>query len=222
MNSRDAHLPDARADRAPLHPTVLDVGTQRVAKVYAEAILRAAQASNQGDEILEEFESLVKDVLPADPRWEAFLSSGVIGQHAKAQALRSVFSSRASPLFVQALLVLNDHGRLNLLRPIVAACRELRDQQAGRMRVQVRSAIPLPDDQHAQLLQQLRQTFHKEPLLEVQVDHDLLGGMVVQVGDWLYDHSVRTQLESLRDQIIARSSYEIQSGRDRFCTTDGN
>jgi F-type H+-transporting ATPase subunit delta len=222
MKPRDAHLSESPANGPPLHPTVLDVGTQRVAKVYAEAMLRAAQTRNEGDKLLEEFESLVQDVLSADPRLEAFLSSGVISKQAKAQAIRSVFSGRASALFVNSLLVLNDHGRLDLLRPIVAACRELRDQQAGRMRVQVRSAVPLPDDQRELLLQQLRETFDKEPLLETQVDQDLLGGMVVQVGDWLYDHSVRTQLEAIRDQIIARSSYEIQSGRDRFCSTVGD
>jgi F-type H+-transporting ATPase subunit delta len=194
-----------------------------VAKVYAEAILRAAETRNQqDDELLEELESLVKDVLPADPRWEAFLSSGVISRQAKAEAIRSVFSTRASALFVHSLLVLNDHGRLDLLRPIVASYRELHDQRAGRMRVQVRSAVPLPDDQRERLLHQLRETFDKEPLLETEVDEDLLGGMVVQVGDWLYDHSVRTQLETIRDQIIARSSYEIQSGRDRFCSANGN
>lgn len=222
MNHRDAHLPEPSANGARLHPTVLDVGTQGIAKVYAEAILRAAQTRNQGDEVLEEFESLVNDVFAADPLLEAFLSSGAISKQTKAQAIRSAFSGRASDLFVHSLLVLNDHGRLDLLRPIVAACRELRDQQAGRMRVQVRSAVPLPEDQREHLLQQLRETFHKEPLLESEVDEDLLGGMVVQVGDWLYDHSVRTQLEAIRDQIIARSSYEIQSGRDRFCVTGGD
>jgi F-type H+-transporting ATPase subunit delta len=221
-NPRDAHLSKSPANGTPLHPTVLDVGTQRVAKVYAEAILRAAPTRQESDELLEELDALVNDVLPADPRLEAFLGSGVISRHAKAAAIRSVFSSRASPLFVHALLVLNDHGRLDLLRPIAAACRELRDQQAGRMRVQVRSAVPLPDDQKERLLQELRETFQTEPLLETKIDQDLLGGMVVQVGDWLYDHSVRTQLETIRDQIIARSSYEIQSGRDRFCIADGN
>jgi F-type H+-transporting ATPase subunit delta len=222
MNPRDAHLPQSTANGAPLHPTVLDVGTQRVAKVYAEAILRAADLRHQGDEILEMLDSLVNDVLRADPRLEAFLSSGAIGKQAKAAVIHSVFSGRASELFIHSLSVLNDHERLDLLRPIVAAYRELRDQQAGRMRVQVRSAVPLPDDQRERLLQQLRETFHKEPLLETQVDQDLLGGMVVRVGDWLYDHSVRTQLETMRDQIMARSNYEIQSGRDRFSSANGD
>jgi F-type H+-transporting ATPase subunit delta len=222
MNSRDAHLSASSGNGAPLHPTVFDVGTQRVAKVYAEAILRAAEAQNQEDELYAELESLLNDVLPADPRLEAFLSSGAIGKHAKAEVIRTAFAGRASDLLINTLLVLNDHERLDLLRPIGAAYRQLRDQRAGRIRVVVRSAVPLPDDQRHRLLQQLRDTFHKEPLLETQVDQDLLGGMVVRVGDWLYDQSVRTQLETLRNQIIARSSYEIQSGRDRFSSGNGD
>jgi F-type H+-transporting ATPase subunit delta len=222
MNSWDDHDPLALADEAPLHPTVLDVGTQRVARVYAEAILRAAETRHQGDEFYGELDSLVNDVFPAELRLEAFLSSGVIGKHTKAGVLRSTFAGRASDVFINTLLVLNDHERLDLLRPILTAYRQLRDLRAGRMRVLVRSALPLPDDQRERLLQLLRETFVKEPLLETQVDQDLLGGMVVRVGDWLYDHSVRTQLETIRDQIIARSSYEIQSGRDRFCSGNGD
>jgi F-type H+-transporting ATPase subunit delta len=222
MSPRDDHSPQIPDNGAPLHPTVLDVGTQRVARVYAEAILRAAEARQQTGELAVELDSLVNDVLPADPLLDLFFSSGAIGKHAKAEVIRSAFAGRASELLVHSLLVLNDHERLDLLRPIVAAYRELRDRREGRLRVHVRCAVPLPDDQRERLLQQLRDTFHKEPLLETQVDGDLLGGMVVRVGDWLYDHSVRTQLETIRDQIIARSSYEIQSGRDRFCSANGD
>jgi F-type H+-transporting ATPase subunit delta len=222
MNASDGHTPPVQTNGAPLHPTVFDVGTQRVAKVYAEAILRAAQARGQADELQEELDSLITNVLDADPRLETFLGSGAIGKHPKAEVLRTAFTGRASDIFFHSLLVLNDHERLDLLRPIRAAYRELRDRQAGHIRVLVRSAVPLPDDQRDRLLQQLRETFHKEPLLETQVDHDLLGGMVVRVGDWVYDHSVRTQLESIRNQIIARSSYEIQSGRDRFSSRNGD
>ena len=71
-------------------------------------------------------------------------------------------------------------------------------------------------------LGQLRDLWQREPILESAVDPDLLGGLVVQVGDWLYDASVRTQLETLRNQLITRSSHEIQSGRDRFSSPVGD
>ncbi len=211
-----------RVEARARHETVLDMDAQRVAKVYAEALLRAAEKRGEVDELLQELDSLLDQVLQAEPQFEAFLSSGAVGRDRKANVLRSVFAGRASELFVNWLLVLNDHDRLDLLRPIVAAYRELREQRRGLLRVQVRSAEPLPEDQQERLRLELRQAFHKEPLLEIRIDPELLGGVVVRVGDWLYDHSVRTELESIRNQIIARSSYEIQSRRDRFCVADGN
>ena len=72
------------------------------------------------------------------------------------------------------------------------------------------------------LAQGLRNAFQLEPVLETRIDPDLIGGLVVRIGDWLYDGSVRNKLEIIRDQIIERSSHEIQSGRDRFCTDEGN
>jgi F-type H+-transporting ATPase subunit delta len=204
------------------HPSTLDVGAQRVAQVYAEALLNAAEKKGQVERVLEELDSLIRDLFGADPQFEVFLSSGAIGRDQKAKVLRSIFENRASELFTNFLLVLNHHDRLDILRPILTAVHELYDQRAHRLRVQVRSAVPLPDDQRERLIHELRQTFHLEPVLQPQVDPDLLGGMVVRVGDWVYDTSVRTQLETIRNQLIARSSYEIQSGRDRFSISEGN
>jgi F-type H+-transporting ATPase subunit delta len=199
-----------------------DVGAQRVARTYAEAFLNAAAKQGQADAGLEELDFLVDELFKADPQFEDFLSSGAIGRDRKAQVLRSVFESRASALVYNFLQVLNTHERLDLLRPIRAQAHELQDERAGRMRVDVRSAAALPDDQRERLRQELRDTFRREPILEMQVDPDLLGGLVVRVGDWLYDASVRTQLETIRNELIARSSHEIQSGRDRFSSADGN
>jgi F-type H+-transporting ATPase subunit delta len=204
------------------HPSTIDVGAQRVGQVYAEALFNAAEKKGQVQAVLEELDSLIRDLFAADPQFEVFLASGAIGRDQKDKVIRSVFANRASHLFTNFLLVLNHHDRLELLRPILTAARELHDQRAHRIRVQVRSAVPLPDDQRDRLIHELRQTFHLEPVLQPKVDPDLLGGMVVRVGDWVYDTSVRTQLETIRNQLIARSSYEIQSGRDRFSVSEGN
>jgi len=201
---------------------VANVDTQRVAKVYAEALYRAAESRGQTKEVLDEFDTLVTGVFKADPKIEGFLTSMIVARDRKADLIKNVFEGRASETLVNFLSVLNDHERLDLLRPILTAYRELYDQKAGRIHVKVRSAQPLPDDQRQRLAHELKQAFQKEPILDAGVDPDLLGGLVVQVGDWLYDASVRSSLESLRNQIIERSSYEIQSGRNRFSTAIGN
>jgi F-type H+-transporting ATPase subunit delta len=204
-----------------LHVTA-DVGAQRVAHVYAEALLNAAEKKGQADSVQEQLDSLVRDLFAKEPQFEAFLSSASVGRDQKTKVIRDVFEKRASDVFFNFLMVLNQHDRLELLRPILAAAREISNQRARRIRVQVRTAVPLADDQQQRLHDLLSQTFRLEPVLEARVDPDLLGGMVLRVGDWLYDASVRTQLENIRNQLMSRSSYEIQSGRNRFSLASGN
>jgi F-type H+-transporting ATPase subunit delta len=198
-----------------VQPTA-DVGAQRVARTYAEALLDAAEKRHEAESILDQFDSLVRDVFQANPLIAEFLASPAVPTKVKAATIESTFGPRAGELFTNFLLVLNDHGRLDLLRAIYAELRELFDRRARRMRVQVRTAEPLADDQRDRLRHELRDSFHMEPILEERIDPDLLGGLVVRVGDWQFDSSVRTQLRTIQNFLIERSSHAIQSGRDRF------
>ena len=132
------------------HATVFDDATQHVARVYAEALLNSAQKAGQTEEMVEDLNALVNEVLPRDPYLEAFLTSRAVGRERKAHALRAAFHGRASDLFLNFLLVLNDHDRLEALRAIAATVRDLFEERSGMVRVQVRSAVPLPDDQRDQ------------------------------------------------------------------------
>lgn len=210
------------SEPTPKHDHAADMGALRVAGVYAEALLNAAEKRGEGEAVLQELDSLVKEVFAANPTFEVLLSSAAMGRKARAEVLEKVFAGRASETVYNFLQVLNDHERLDLLRVILRAYRDLHDQRAGRVRVRVQTAAPLPEDQVSRLTQELRDTFHLEPVLETRIDPGLLGGLRVRVGDWLYDASIRTQLELIRQEIIARSSHEIQSRRDRFCTANGN
>jgi F-type H+-transporting ATPase subunit delta len=194
-------------DSAPQQETVLDAGSQRIAHVYAEALLAAAARQNQTEQVLDELSSLIDDLFRADPQFEAFLASGAISRKAKAEVIHRTFDGRASDAFRNFLLVLNDHQRLEVLRGIRDAAREMFDERAGRMRVFVTSAVPLPDDQRERLRQELRSKYHKEPVLTTRVDPTLLGGLVVRVGDWLFDGSVRARIQDIEKQLIEGASH---------------
>jgi F-type H+-transporting ATPase subunit delta len=195
---------------------VVEVGAQRVARTYAQALLNAADTRGQAAETLEELESLVQDVFRALPPFEAFLATRAVSRKRKPPVIRSALQGRASDVFLKFLLVLNDHERLDLLRPILAAYRALYEERTRHVRVRVKSAVPLPDEQRRRLAEELRARFQREPILETAIDPELLGGLVVQVGDWKYDASVRSRLANLRNQLIESSSHEIQNRRDRF------
>ncbi len=203
-------------------PVSADVGAQQIAGVYAAALLQAAETRGEIDDILAELGELVEKVAGADPQVGAFFLSGTIGRDRRSAVLRAAFEGRCSELFFNFLLVVNDRERLDLLRPILAMYRRLRDQRARRVRVQVYTAVPLADQQSRNLEQQIRDALRLEPVLETHVEEELIGGLIVRVNDWVYDGSVRTRLDTLRKQLIERSSHEIQSGRDRFSLADGN
>jgi F-type H+-transporting ATPase subunit delta len=207
------------SDNNSQHQDEGDVGTQRLARVYATALLDAAgQQEGQVAVVLEELDSLIDDVFGHHPHLEVLFSGAAVGRTVRRQALEKAFGGRASDLFFRFLLVLNDHERLALVRPIRAAARALDNERQRRVPVQVWTAVPLDDNEKHKLAASVRQRFHLEPLLQTHVDAALLGGLKVRVGDVQIDATVRTRLDNLRTQILARSSYEIQSRRDRFRT----
>ena len=194
----------------------VSVTAQRIARTYAEALYRAANEQGQADAIYEELESLQTDLLGIREDIWLFFANPTINRHHKQAAIEKLFKGRASPLFYNFLQVLNEHERLELLRVIRAEYRKLLDERDRILRVPVRTAVPLADDQRQRLEEGLRNYFQMNPVLEPSVDPELLGGLVVRIGDMVYDNSVRTKLDKIRNDLIASSSHEIQSRRDRF------
>ena len=77
----------------------------------------------------------------------------------------------------------------------------------GVVRVQVTSAVPLSDGQRDELKKTLSAALRSDPVIELRTDPNLLGGLVVLVGDRVYDTSVRTRLETLRTHLMASGNY---------------
>jgi F-type H+-transporting ATPase subunit delta len=120
------------------------------------------------------------------------------------------------------LKVVSHHGRLDCLRAIHRQARGLYEKMRGRVVVQVTSATPMDDSVAEQIVRGIRPLLDGEPLLRRSVDPKLIGGIVVRVGDTLYDGSIAAQLKNVRQQMIDRSAHEIQSRRDRFRYPAGN
>lgn len=200
----------------------VDVGGQRIAKVYARALLDAADRTGQKQDVLADCDALRQDVFLKHPHLAALFTSASVGRNARREILKQALEGRVSPLLYNFIQVLNDHERLELFRPILLAARELDDERNRRLRVIVSTAVPLETDFRERIERGVKEFFHLEPVLIERVEPALLGGLKVQIGDMVYDATIRTRIDNLRNQILARSSHEIQSGRDRFSTDAGN
>jgi F-type H+-transporting ATPase subunit delta len=146
----------------------------------------------------------------------------MISREDKLSVLDRVVAGWGSDLFANFLRVLARHDRLDLLAVILNQSRALLESRSGRRRVLVTSSRPLSDKEQRGIEQRLQSEFAFQPAIEVRVDSSLLGGLVIRVGDTVYDSSLRTRLKQLRGRLRQRSLHEIQSGRDRFSSAEGN
>jgi F-type H+-transporting ATPase subunit delta len=204
-----ANGPDVRG-------TVFDDEAPEVTRSYAEALLGAAEKEGQVEAVLDELDELVRDVLRAHPQFAALLASPALAATGKDRIVVETLEGRALPVVVRFLRVLNRHGRLGSLTAIVRAARATWDRRQNRRPVTVRSAVPLDEGQRAALHDRLGRLLGATPVMNVVVAPELIGGLVIQVGDHVYDASVRNRLAQLRDRLIASRLQEIRSHRDQF------
>jgi F-type H+-transporting ATPase subunit delta len=185
--------------------TVFDAASVELARTYSTALLDAAGADAEA--VLDELEEIVSDVLVAQPKFAELLASPAVPMAEKDRVLVDVFEGRALPIVSNFLRVLNRHGRLGVLAAITTQARADWDRKQGRRRVTVRSAVPLDDGQRAALQGKLSALIGgATPQVKLEVDPSLIAGLVVQVGDDVYDASVRTRLKRLRDRLLERKS----------------
>src|SRR5262245_66687967 len=193
-----------------------DTGVWRAAAVYAKALIDAAIKAGKTAEVVQEFDSFTADVLDKLPKLEAVLTSGFVEGSIKEAMLDKALGKSASPVFLSLLKVVARHGRLDMLRLIHLAVHEEYTKVQGKVRVLVSTAEPLDGAAEQRIAQEIQNRIGLVPVLEKQIHPHLIGGIVLRMGDRVYDGSIATQLKRLREKMTTRSTQEIQSRRDRF------
>jgi F-type H+-transporting ATPase subunit delta len=144
----------------------------------------------------------LQQVIDGSPELQDVLSNPVYSKEqrrALVEAIGAALSLDAEPRSL--LFLLGDRNRLGYLAAIVVTFRDFADAHLGRVRARVTSAVQLEDAAAQAIAEKLSQATKAKVLLERDVDPAILGGVVAQVGSLVYDGSVRTQLETLRQQL---------------------
>jgi F-type H+-transporting ATPase subunit delta len=207
----------ASADGASAkHETVMDVTEEQVARVYAKAFISVVSPLPNAVGLVEELNSVVNDVLDRFPKFEQALKSSLVAGDQKERLLGRIFGGQASKEVLNFLKVLSRHGRLGIIRQVSRLATKMHAKQRGMTDVEIRVASPLDDALRGEIQAQLRKVLGTEPILDVKVDASLIAGMVVRVGDRVYDGSVHNHLERARAAMIDRATEQIESRPDRF------
>src|ERR671911_176107 len=111
---------------------------------------------------------------------------------------QDLLGGRASPTTVALVSMVVGTGRARSLPTIIHKLVEMSAAEADKEVAEVRSAIPLTDDQRERLAKALGNATGKRVEVKVVVDPSVLGGIVAQVGDTVIDGSVRSRLDQLK------------------------
>ena len=197
----------------------VNIDKQRLGAVYADAIIAAAESQGQSDAIVDELGAIVDEIVERSPELDATLSSPRIPSSEKEDILNRVLGDRVSELLLTSLKVISRHGRLDCLRQIRRAAREKLNSMRNRVAVKVTTAAPLNDEQRHSIQDQLQRKMSCDVDLDCHVSPEILGGMVIRVGDTVYDTSVANRLAQVREQTIPKTFTQLRESIDRFAVS---
>jgi len=183
----------------------LDIGREELGAIYGKALLGSTDPLGNTAAVLDEFESLIHDVLDQFPDLDVAISSPRISVGEKLAVLENIFAARMSEHLLTFLKVVCGHERLDCLREIYRAARHLYNVGLGLIEVQVTSATPIEAELTGLIENVLRGALRSEVSIDYHINPDLIGGMVVRAGDTVFDGSVVNQLSRLRAQTLERS-----------------
>ena len=174
----------------------------RIAKPYAQALYDAAAEQAALSRIVGDANQIIS-LAQESKDFEQFLTNPILSPQFKSEMFQQLLSEAVQPLTQNFLLLLASKQRQRFLVAILQAFLKLVHLKAGRVVAQVTSAVPLSDAQQTSLVKQLSDYSGAEVRLELSEDTAIKGGIIVRLGDTVFDGSVATQLQQLRS-LLAR------------------
>ena len=175
---------------------------ETLARRYSAALFAVAQDAGALDAVVREVDAIVA-ALASDPALHEFFASPVIDRTLKTDILHDSFHGRVGEIVENFLILLVRKRREPLLQTIARQMHELRDAESGMSVATIATPKALEPGELADLARRLSRVYKRTIVPAANVAPELLGGIVLQVGDRYVDGSVSGKLEELRRQLLA-------------------
>jgi F-type H+-transporting ATPase subunit delta len=182
--------------------------TPRAAAVrYARALFDVAQRERLDlERISRELTEFSQLVLTNDGLSRTFFNPAVPAPRKRAVVERLLVLSPLSPPVARLLVLLAERDRLTIVESLTRAFRERVMEHQQIVRAEVTTAIPLSPERVAALQSGIARATGRQVQLETKVDPSIIGGAVTRIGSTVYDGSIVTQLQKLKDTLSEAGS----------------
>lgn len=173
----------------------------RATKRYAVALFSFTRDAGELERVRADMHAL-RELTTTSREFARFLKHPLIPGSRRQEVLAELFRHELHTISLTFLQLLEEKDRLGLLADIGEHFEHLYDDFQGILNVTVRSAHALSASQVDAIRDRLRATFDKDVVVQTETKPKLLGGLMVQAGDHIYDTSAATMLESFKRKLI--------------------
>jgi F-type H+-transporting ATPase subunit delta len=177
-----------------------------IARRYAQALFMAAEKKNAIDAIDADMKAVLGLDRASNDGFRLMLEAPQVPTEHKFAILETVLRPRVHPLVVEFFKLIMRKKRTFELRDVVEEFERLVEDHRGIVRARVTSAVPLTDEETRRLVAELEGALAKKVRVVQSVEPEILGGLVVRVGDRIADKSIRSMLTRLRDQLLGATA----------------
>jgi len=173
-----------------------------VAITFINALLEVASKKGQFEQIEKDLD-LICDVIIKQDKLKKILFHPSIPRSSKKDLIKNVFGKSVSDLMMNFLSLLVDRRKEEILEFIPDVYRTVADKQKGVIKVMVQTVVPLTGDRLDNFKKRLKKITGKTVELEVVQNPNILGGMVIQIGNKMIDGSVANRLKNLKTRLLS-------------------
>jgi F-type H+-transporting ATPase subunit delta len=172
---------------------------EELAQVYARSLFQVAREHGKLDVLREQLAQFV-DALDANRELAVFFFSPYFSTKEKQEGLQRLLDG-ADPILLNFLGLLIENHRMPVIFRISHEYERLWDEENKTLPVEITSAIALDEQTTASLGRTIGERAGRKVTLAAHVDPDIIGGIIVRVGNSILDASIRNRLEQLRRQV---------------------
>ncbi|GAA0366615.1 F0F1 ATP synthase subunit delta [Bacillus horti] len=176
-----------------------------VGRRYAKALYELARDKNQLDTIEEELQK-IEQVFAENPLFLKFLHSPQIARETKIEQLTTIFKDQISATMLQFITLLIERNREDEIESVFEYYVYFANRERGLADAYVTSTKPLTDDEKQGLVDHFSKKLNKKIRITNHVDSSILGGVIVKIGDSLYDGSVSGKLHRFKRRVVTSKS----------------
>ena len=167
---------------------------------YASAIVSVAEAEGVLETVEDELYAFAKGV-EQQPRLREVLGDRSLPVDNRKAVVQEVLGDRTHPVTVTLISFLVEAGRVRDLNKIAESVAAIAADRRQHQVAEVRSAVPLTQEQRSRLEQALSRATGRQIEVKVLVDPTIVGGVVARVGDEVFDGSIASRLEDAKQAL---------------------